>query len=103
MEASLLFGIETKNSTEIQNATQSLWPNPKKRPQGNPEEWRLGEMIKGAQKLGLIAQQSAQQCDLARNYRNLIHPGRLRQGEACDRATALGALGGCEIVVRELS
>jgi hypothetical protein len=41
---------------------------------------------------------------LARDFRNLIHPGAAaRRSEVCDRATALSALAGLEHVIRDLS
>jgi hypothetical protein len=44
------------------------------------------------------------QADLARDFRNLIHPGRAqRTGADCDRGTALTALAAIELVVRDLS
>lgn len=101
MEALLLLGIENKTQLEIDDAIDKLAR--KDRPLGKPEEWRLFQLIKVAEKLHIIKELSAKQCDLARDYRNLVHPGKVRTHQPCDRATALGALAGCEIVVRELS
>jgi hypothetical protein len=86
VEALLLWGIETKTQTEIDNAVNALVastapPRKKldKKPKGKPVEWRLVELIKVAEELKLIKQErSATQCDLARDYRNLIHPGKER-------------------------
>lgn len=111
MEALLLWGIEVKKTPiEIEQAVDALVASTKgtgdpfKKPKGKPVDWRLFEMIKVAQELKLIKnKRSETQCDLARDYRNLIHPGKERTDQPCDRATALGALAGCEIVVRDLS
>jgi hypothetical protein len=108
MEALLLWGIETKTQAEIDNAVDALLALPTggldDRPKGKPVKWRLFELIKVAKQLGLLKKQRSEtQCDLARDYRNLIHPGKERTDQPCDRATALGALAGCEIAARDLS
>lgn len=53
----------------------------------------LSELINEAANLNLISSESRRQADLARDARNLIHPGRAtRSGSACTKATALMAL-----------
>ena len=48
--------------------------------------------------------QLATQTRLAKDFRNLIHPGRAqRQGQTCDRATALSAVAAVEHIVRCLT
>ena len=54
---------------------------------------RLARMIEEARRLGLIGEEAKQQAKLAKDARNLIHPGRTdRSGGSCTRATALMAL-----------
>ena len=74
------------------------------KPKAPPENWHLDDYIKVAAALGLITEDTAQQTTLAKNFRNLVHPGRAqRLGEVCDRATALTALAALEHIVRNLS
>jgi hypothetical protein len=50
-------------------------------------------LIAEAEKLNLITLEGKRQADLARDARNLIHPGKAtRSGAACSKATALMAL-----------
>ena len=95
VEALLLWAIQ-QNGAQLASLAQ--------RPPGSPEEWRLYQLIDVASRLNLIKQNTAQQAQLARNFRNLIHPGRAqRTQEVCDRATALTALAAAELTVRDLS
>jgi hypothetical protein len=74
------------------------------KPKGAPEDWGLAGLIDVASALALIEVNTATQAHLAKNFRNLIHPGRARRtNEVCDRATALTALAAAELVVRDLS
>jgi hypothetical protein len=69
----------------------------------NPERWYFVELIEVAHQLGKIGADAAKQVRLCKDFRNLIHPGRaIRLGQICDRATALSALAGVELVVRDL-
>jgi hypothetical protein len=57
------------------------------RPKGSPEDWGLGDYIRVALALGSIKDATAKQATLAKDFRNLIHPGRAQRfGEICDRA-----------------
>lgn len=76
----------------------------KKSPNANRNRWDLAELVPVAREAGLIKAEAAQHCDLARGFRNLIHPGRAqRLGQSCDRATALSAAAAVEHVVRDLT
>jgi hypothetical protein len=58
-----------------------------------PDRLALHELIDEAAKLNLITPEGKRQADLARDARNLIHPGKAtRSGSACSKATALMAL-----------
>ncbi|WP_426409397.1 hypothetical protein [Bradyrhizobium ganzhouense] len=70
---------------------------------GSPEGWTLAQLIEGAGMLNLIRPETALQCSQARDFRNLIHPGKSqRLSVTCDRGTALAALAGAELVSRDL-
>src|SRR5262249_43145879 len=73
-------------------------------PRGGPEDWGLAQLIDVAEALQLIETNTATQARLAKDFRNLIHPGRAQRArEVCDRGTALTALAAAELVVRDLS
>jgi len=75
-----------------------------KNPGGDPEAWGLHEYVEVARHLDLIEDDTAKLIRLAKDFRNLIHPGRAaRLGQKCDRATALGALAAVEAVARDLT
>jgi hypothetical protein len=58
-----------------------------------PDELHLHDLIAEANKRGLISAECRQLADLAKDARNLIHPGKAtRSGTACSKATALTAL-----------
>ncbi len=64
---------------------------------------RLAKMIEEARACGLISEEAKQQAKLAKDARNLIHPGRTdRSGSTCSRATALTALAAVYRVSEEL-
>jgi hypothetical protein len=68
------------------------------------EKWVLHALTRVSQELGIVDADTANACDLARSFRNLIHPGReLRTAQPCDRPSAMSALAAMELVIRELS
>jgi hypothetical protein len=61
------------------------------------------DLIKVAGELKLIGDQTAKQADLARDYRNLIHPAvAVRRKMVADRPTAFGAFAGMDLVAADL-
>jgi len=75
-----------------------------KNPDNNLENWVLFEYIEVAAELKVISDETATQARLAKDFRNLIHPGRAqRLGQECNRATALSAVAALEHVVNDLS
>jgi hypothetical protein len=63
----------------------------------------LSDLIRLSVKHGLSNEAFAMQAGLAKDARNLIHPGKaLRSGEACDKTTALTALTAVYRVINEL-
>jgi hypothetical protein len=68
------------------------------------EEWDLHEYIQVARELGATTEATATQAGLAKDFRNLIHPGRAqRLAQVCDRASALSAVAAVEHVIRDLA
>lgn len=71
--------------------------------QKNLDTLPLVELVALAKGAGRISQSCAEQAGLARDARNLIHPGKaLRSGQACSRATALTALAAVYRVAEDL-
>jgi hypothetical protein len=74
------------------------------KPSADLKQWTLHEYIEVAFALNLIKSETAIQARLAKDFRNLIHPGRAaRLGQVCDRGAALSAVAGIEHVVRDLT
>jgi hypothetical protein len=74
------------------------------RPDSNIDRWELHHFIEVAGHLNLLNPDTCAAARLARNFRNLIHPGRVaRLAQTCDRATAYSAIGALEHVIRDLS
>jgi hypothetical protein len=67
------------------------------------EHWSLAQFIDVAEGIDLISKDTAKAASLAKDFRNLIHPGRaVRLGQSCDRGTALLAVAALEHVARDL-
>jgi hypothetical protein len=68
------------------------------------DRWDLHDYIEVAKELQLIDERTAILASLAKDFRNLIHPGRsIRLGAICNRGTALSAVGAVELVIEDLS
>ena len=100
-EALLLWAITSKKTpTEVETVRQAVIPSTHQ----NPHRWDLDGYVKVSRQLALIDVETQKQVDLAREFRNLIHPGRAaRLAKVCDRGTALSALASVELIVRDLS
>jgi hypothetical protein len=100
-EALLLWAItQRKSRSEVENARVALFPKESK----DPNKWDLDKYIKVARETALIEHETATQATLAKDFRNLIHPGRsARLAKVCDRGTALSALAAVALIVRDLS
>ena len=80
---------------------QNLW---KTTTPSDPEEWVLHHYVEVATHLAIIKPDTATEARLAKDFRNLIHPGRAqRLAQKCDRGTALSSVAALEHVVRDLS
>lgn len=76
----------------------------KEKPKGSPERWDLADYITVATYFKLIKGSTENLTQIAKDFRNLIHPGRAqRLAQVCDRATALTALAAVESIARDLS
>ena len=68
------------------------------------DDWNMNLLIQAARGLNYIQPSTERAALLAKDFRNLIHPGRgKRLQQACDRGTALLALGALEHVIRDLT
>jgi hypothetical protein len=75
-----------------------------RKPRADPEDWVLPEYIEVAAELGLIKADTRTAALLAKDFRNLIHPGRSsRVGQVCNRGTAMSAIAALEHVVTDLT
>jgi hypothetical protein len=100
VEALLLWALQRDASSAASEARRSSL----RHATASLEEWDLHGYIKVARELRMITSATAAQAELARNFRNLIHPGRAqRLAQVCDRASALSAVAAVEHVVRDLS
>ena len=109
IEAFLLWALQRRQAAQpadITTAIAALRANGTltQNPSPNLESWNLQQFIEVAANLGIITAETATQTRLAKNFRNLIHPGRAqRLGQKYDRGTALSAVAGVEHVVRDLT
>jgi len=110
IEALLLWALqefEKKKSGSVAAAVAALRPKPLGHDPGADLEgqgWHLHEYVEVAAHLKLIEDDTAKLVRLAKDFRNLIHPGRAaRLGQKCDRSTALTALAAVEAVARDLT
>ena len=109
VEALLLWALENQeaqNPGSLAGAATALVAahTLAQQPHANPQRWDLHEFIEVAAHLHTIQHETATQARQARNFRNLIHPGRaVRLGQRCDRATAHAALAAVYFVVRDLT
>ena len=70
----------------------------------NLENWVLFQYVEVAAGLKLITANTAMGCRLAKDYRNLIHPGRAqRLAQTCNRGTAFSAVDAMEHVINDLN
>jgi len=104
VEAFLLWGLQNrKTEAEIRATAASLGKviDLTKRPL---ERWELYELIEYAHATNLISPSTRAAADQGRDFRNLIHPGRVqRLAKKCNRSTALLGAGAAEAVIADLS
>jgi hypothetical protein len=96
IEALLLWALsqDTKSALSTAGAPKA---------KGDLGRWDLADLIKVAGELKIVNEQTAKQADLARDYRNLIHPAvAVRRKMVADRPTAFGAFAGMDMVAADL-
>lgn len=105
IEALLLWVLKQKDREEILNSVAALVSNRSlsRSPASDLEQWTLHEYTEVAKHLNMITASTANQVRLAKDFRNLIHPGRSqRLGQVCNRGTALSAVAAVEHVLEDL-
>lgn len=103
LEALLLWKLQkTKRQSSKASATARELELPKA---SKPlEEWDLHHYVEVAYKMALIKEQTVNSISLAKDFRNLIHPGRAqRLGQVCDIGTAHTAIGAVFNLIRDLT
>jgi hypothetical protein len=106
VEALLLWDLKNRHTTRVPVAVTALVANRtfRQQPPSDLDEWVLHHYIEVAAHLGTIKPGTATGARLAKDFRNLIHPGRTqRLGQTCDRGTALSCVAALDHVVRDLS
>lgn len=106
IEALLFWTLKNFSKQNIKTAIDA-WlseDTEKKRPHAMLEKWALEPLIEVAKVLDQIEDKTAIEARLAKDFRNLIHPGRAeRLNQVCDRGTAFSAIAALEHVIRDLS
>ena len=105
VEALLLWAVQQKAAADIQTACSEAVSAAKlpRNPPSDPLNWVLFQLVQVAEQLTLIESDTATQARLAKDFRNLIHPGlAIRTQQYCDRGTALAANAAVEFVSRDL-
>ncbi len=106
IEALLLWKLRQQDS---KNVTETIASLPKGitrmlKPVGELDQWNLDQHIRVAKALCLVQDDTLTLAELAKDYRNLIHPGKSQRMDIrCDRGTALATIAALEHVARDLS
>jgi len=106
IEALLLWSVQQRPAADVITAAAALTTSGAltRQPDANLERWDLHDYTEVAARLGIIKSDTATETRLAREFRNLIHPGRAqRLGQKCDRGTALSCVAALVHVVRDLT
>ncbi|MGO9257742.1 MAG: hypothetical protein ACLQU1_15725 [Bryobacteraceae bacterium] len=106
VEALLLWGLSRKTSSDRQTfiGTATSGNHLARSPDPDPNKWDLNTFIEVAVAGNLIRQETAAIARIAKDFRNLIHPGRSnRLNQVCDRGTALAAISAVEHVITDFT
>lgn len=106
IEALLLWGLQQQSAATVADQVTALVTAGTMSKPRDPalEHWDLHRYIEVAAALKVIKGDTAAQLRIAKDFRNLIHPGRaIRLAQKCDRGTALAAAAGLEFVIRDLT
>lgn len=100
VEALLLWALQQRTATGIETSVKSL------KLSRDPKDllsWSLHPLIEVASDLKILGRATTDQCRIAKDFRNLIHPGRAeRLKTRCTRGTALSAVAAMEHVIDDL-
>jgi len=100
VEALLLWALEQVCPAAVLKTVTQLAP---RKFDQDIQKWVLAEYIDVAEQLKIIKPVTIGHCRFAKDFRNLIHPGRAqRLGQPCNRGTALSAVAAVEHVVNDL-
>jgi hypothetical protein len=106
IEALLLWDLQTRHASAFPASVAKLVGNLtlKSQPPSTLEAWNLHQYIEVSADIGTITAQTASLARLAKDFRNLIHPGRAqRLGQRYERPEALSAVAGMDAVARDLA
>ena len=68
------------------------------------EKWGLHQYTEVTSDLGFIKKDTTNQVRLAKDFRNLVHPGKaIRLGQKCDRGTAHAVTAAVEFIIRDFT
>jgi hypothetical protein len=106
VEAILLWVLQQEPAADLQQAITFAMTKGtlNQQPSGQLDRWGLAQFIAVAEQLQKIHADAATQAHLAKDFRNLIHPGKAqREAQACTRGTAMAALAAVEMVIECLT
>jgi hypothetical protein len=103
MEAVLLWAILAAKSADRDAAIADARGRKCDVPKKSPEHWYLPHYIEVASGLGAITKETTDAARVAKDFRNLVHPGRVLREGSCDAGTAHFALGALHRVVRDVT
>jgi hypothetical protein len=103
VESLLLWAIGQHSNAQIGNAINIAAGLTRKPDASKLENWDLSQYIEIAFALNIISESMAAQARLAKDFRNLIHPGREKRTKMrCDRGTARSAAAAVDLIIAEL-
>lgn len=104
VEALLLWATSQRGSTAFEECFRKSFPSEKRIDPKHPQEWHLHHLIDVAKSLKIVGDRTAEAATLAKDFRNLIHPGRTeRLNMRANRATAHSAVAAIHHVLGDLS
>lgn len=102
IEALLLWAIERHSPPDYEAAMARAAKHGASGSKKPPATWHLSDYIEVAWELRCISDSTRVEVAQAKDYRNLIHPGRARVKGQCDFGTAHVAVGAADHVIRDL-
>jgi hypothetical protein len=105
LEALLLWALRKRSASDIGAACKAIATGPLKNPGPDliSKDWTLLHYIRAASHLKLIKPRTAEQAELAKDYRNFIHPAvEMREQQECGAGTAMGAAAAVHLTILDL-